>query len=123
MPGAACHDGRVRPADIDFRRELRRGDNFHVVYEALTADGEPITWNQASGRVLAEEFINNGRTYSAVWYQDEHSKGGYYGFDGQSKRRAFLASCVWAEWAWRRPISTWPPEPTTSAGTMTGSNT
>jgi murein DD-endopeptidase MepM/ murein hydrolase activator NlpD len=78
--------------DIDFRRELRRGDSFHVVYEALTADGEPITWNQASGRVLAAEFINNSRTYSAVWYQDEHSKGGYYGFDGQSKRRAFLAS-------------------------------
>lgn len=78
--------------DIDFRRELRRGDSFHVVYEALTADGEPITWNQASGRVLAAEFINNNRTYSAVWYQDAHTKGGYYGFDGESKRRAFLAS-------------------------------
>lgn len=78
--------------DIDFHRELRRGDSFHAVYEALTADGEPITWNQASGRVLAAEFINNNRTYAAVWYQDAHSKGGYYGFDGQSKRRAFLAS-------------------------------
>ncbi|WP_236674963.1 M23 family metallopeptidase [Piscinibacter sp. HJYY11] len=78
--------------DIDFRRELRRGDSFHVVYEALTADGEPITWNQASGRVLAAEFINDNRSYSAVWYQDAHTKGGYYGFDGESKRRAFLAS-------------------------------
>ncbi|MET0335237.1 MAG: peptidoglycan DD-metalloendopeptidase family protein [Rhizobacter sp.] len=78
--------------DIDFHRELRRGDSFHVVYEALTADGEPITWNQASGRVLAAEFINNGRTHAAVWFQDAHSKGGYYGFDGESKRRAFLAS-------------------------------
>jgi murein DD-endopeptidase MepM/ murein hydrolase activator NlpD len=63
-----------------------------VVYEALTADGEPITWNQASGRVLAAEFVNNGRTHAAVWFQDAHSKGGYYGFDGESKRRAFLAS-------------------------------
>lgn len=78
--------------DIDFHRELRRGDSFQVVYEALTADGEPITWNQASGRVLAAEFVNNSRTYSAMWYQDAHSKGSYYGFDGQSKRRAFLAS-------------------------------
>lgn len=78
--------------DIDFHRELRRGDTFHVVYEALTADGEPITWNQASGRVLAAEFMNNGRSYEALWYQDAHSKGGYYGFDGESKRRAFLAS-------------------------------
>ncbi|MBX3621762.1 MAG: peptidoglycan DD-metalloendopeptidase family protein [Rhizobacter sp.] len=78
--------------DIDFHRELRRGDTFDVVYESLTADGEPITWNQASGRVLAAEFSNDGRTYSAVWYQDANTKGGYYGFDGQSKRRAFLAA-------------------------------
>jgi len=78
--------------DIDFHRELRRGDTFSVIYEALTADGEPITWNQASGRVLASEFVNNGRTYAAVWFKDSEGKGGYYGFDGESKRRAFLAS-------------------------------
>jgi murein DD-endopeptidase MepM/ murein hydrolase activator NlpD len=78
--------------DIDFHRELRRGDSFYVVYEALTADGEPITWNQASGRVLAAEFSNNGRSYSGLWYHDAYSKGSYYSFDGQSKRRAFLAS-------------------------------
>ena len=28
---------------------LRRGDTFSVVYETLTADGEPITWNHAAG--------------------------------------------------------------------------
>ena len=78
--------------DIDFHRELRRGDTFNVVYEALTADGEPITWNQAAGHVLASEFVNNGRAYSAVWFKDGNGKGGYYGFDGESKRRAFLAS-------------------------------
>lgn len=79
--------------DIDFHRELRRGDTFSVLYEALMADGEPITWNQASGRVLAAEFINDGRTHAAVWYQDRSTgKGSYFGFDGQSKRRAFLAS-------------------------------
>lgn len=78
--------------DIDFHRELRRGDTFNVVYEALTADGEPITWNQAAGHVLASEFVNNGRAYSAVWFKDGNGKGGYYSFDGESKRRAFLAS-------------------------------
>ncbi len=78
--------------DIDFHRELRRGDTFSVVFEALTADGELITWNQASGRVLAAEFVNNGRAHSAVWFKEPGSKGGYFGFNGQSKRRAFLAS-------------------------------
>jgi murein DD-endopeptidase MepM/ murein hydrolase activator NlpD len=78
-------------ADIDFRRDLRRGDTFSVVYEGLTADGEPITWNQATGRVLAAEFVNGNDTHQAVWFRDG-DRGAYYGFDGQSKRRAFLAS-------------------------------
>lgn len=79
--------------DIDFHRELRKGDRFSVVFESLTADGEPINWGQASGRVIAAEFVNNGKSHSAVWFKDPSSgKGNFYGFDGQSKRRAFLAS-------------------------------
>jgi murein DD-endopeptidase MepM/ murein hydrolase activator NlpD len=77
--------------DVDFHRELRKGDRFSMVFETLTADGEPATW--AEGRLLAAEFVNGGRTHQAVWYQDEQvGKGGYFGLDGQSKRRAFLAS-------------------------------
>jgi murein DD-endopeptidase MepM/ murein hydrolase activator NlpD len=79
-------------ADIDFRRELRRGDSFTVLYETLTADGEPITWNQAAGRILAARFENDGNTYDAVWFQEPGQRGGYFGLDGRSKRRSFLAS-------------------------------
>lgn len=80
-------------SDVDFRRELRRGDTFRVIYEALTADGEPITWNQSSGRVLAAEFTNDGKTYSAVWFKDPTTgRGGYFDLSGESKRRSFLAS-------------------------------
>lgn len=76
--------------EIDFHRELRKGDRFSVVYETLTADGEPVTWNQGSGRVLAAEFVNQGQSHQAVWFGE--GKGGYFDFTGQSKRRAFLAS-------------------------------
>lgn len=79
-------------SDIDFRRELRKGDTFSVLYEALTADGEPITWNQAAGRVLAAQFVNGGKSFDAVWFQEPGSKGGYFGLDGRSKQRFFLAS-------------------------------
>jgi murein DD-endopeptidase MepM/ murein hydrolase activator NlpD len=83
--------------EIDFHRELRKGDSFTVLYEALTADGEPITWasgSEMTGRVLAAEFINNGRAHSALWFADPAAggKGAYFGLDGQSKRRAFLGS-------------------------------
>jgi murein DD-endopeptidase MepM/ murein hydrolase activator NlpD len=89
----ASQMAEIFATDIDFHRELRRGDTFNVVYEALTADGEPITWNQASGRVLAAEFVNNGKNHSAVWFKDPSAtKGGYFDLKGESKRRSFLAS-------------------------------
>jgi hypothetical protein len=52
--------------DIDFRHELKKGATFSVVYESLTADGEPVTWGNASaGRVLAAEFVNKNAPTSA----------------------------------------------------------
>ena len=92
MPDAiASQVAEIFSGDIDFHRELKRGDSFSVVYETLTADGEPINWNQAAGRVLAAEFVNNGRVHQAVWFKDAQ-RGSYYDFGGKSKRRAFLAS-------------------------------
>jgi len=83
----------VFSTDVDFHRQLRKGDTFSVVYEALTADGEPITWASSNaGRVLAAEFVNNGHAYSAMWFKDAQNKGAYYGLDGKSRKRAFLAS-------------------------------
>ena len=78
--------------DIDFHRELRKGDTFSVVYEALTADGEPVPWNQGAGRVLAAEFVNGGKPHSSVWFADASGKGAYFDLDGRSKHSAFLAS-------------------------------
>ncbi len=78
--------------DIDFHRELRRGDTFSVAYEALTADGEPVPWNDGAGRVLAAEFVNAGRAYHALWFDSASGRGGYFDAQGVSKRRTFLAS-------------------------------
>lgn len=88
----ASQMAEVFAADIDFHRELQKGDTFSVVYEALTADGEPVTWAPTTGRVLSAEFVNGGKTYHALWYTDASGRGAYFGFDGRSKRRSFLAS-------------------------------
>lgn len=74
--------------DIDFRSALRKGDRFSVVYETLEADGEVLR----AGRVLSAEFENKGKVFQSMWFQEPGQKGGYYGMDGQSLRRAFLAS-------------------------------
>ena len=78
--------------DIDFRRELQKGATFSVVYEALTADGEPMSWAPSAGRVLAAQFVNRNVAYSAMWFKEGDGKGSYFGVDGQSKQRSFLSS-------------------------------
>lgn len=74
--------------DIDFHRDIRRGDRFSVVYEMFHDRGEPVR----AGRVLAAEFINVGRLYRAVYYQYDEKRGGYYTPDGRNIRKAFLRS-------------------------------
>jgi murein DD-endopeptidase MepM/ murein hydrolase activator NlpD len=78
--------------DIDFHRELRKGDTFSMIYETLTADGEPVTWGVTSGRVVAAEFVNKGRRFAALWFKDEQGKGAYYDFDGKARSHSYLAS-------------------------------
>ncbi len=88
----ATQIAEIFATDIDFRHELKKGASFSVVYESLTADGEPITWGPSAGRVLAAEFVNKNQTFSAMWFKDGDGKGAYFGLDGQSKQRTFLAS-------------------------------
>ncbi|MFO1271697.1 MAG: peptidoglycan DD-metalloendopeptidase family protein [Rubrivivax sp.] len=88
----AAQLAEIFSGDIDFHRELRKGDTFSVVYEALTADGEVVPWNEGAGRVLAAEFVNAGRSYQALWFDDAGGRGGYFDASGRSLRHAFLAS-------------------------------
>lgn len=92
----AVQVAEIFSGDIDFHRALRKGDRFSVVYETLEADGEALR----TGRVLSTEFVNNGKTLQAMWFREPSAnaapgttaKGGYYTLDGQSLRRAYLAS-------------------------------
>ena len=87
--GVAVQLAELFSGDIDFRRALRKGDRFSLVYETLEADGEPLR----SGRVLSAEFHNQGKSHQAVWFQEPGTtKGAYYTLAGQSLRRAYLTS-------------------------------
>jgi murein DD-endopeptidase MepM/ murein hydrolase activator NlpD len=68
--------GDVFGGDIDFHRDLRKGDTFAVVYE-----------RHYLGRVLTAEFTNNKRTFRAV-----HFGNGYYTPEGKNMRKAFMRS-------------------------------
>lgn len=75
-------------SDIDFHRDLRKGDKFSVVYEMDYNNGEPVR----AGRIRAAEFINQGESYRVVYFKANSSHGDYYTPDGKSIRKAFLRS-------------------------------
>lgn len=74
--------------DIDFHRDLRKGDRFSVTYEAGYHLGRLVR----AGKILAAEFTNNGKTFHAVRFDGGGEQGGYYTPDGRSIRKAFLRS-------------------------------
>jgi murein DD-endopeptidase MepM/ murein hydrolase activator NlpD len=74
--------------DIDFHRDLRKGDRFSVVYEMYYLGGRPMR----AGRVLAAEFISQRRVLRAVYFAGRNGRGGYYAPDGSNLRKTFLRS-------------------------------
>lgn len=74
--------------DVDFHRDLRRGDRFTVIYETFYDAGEAIR----TGRVLSAEFVNQGKSFQAVWFEHPDGQGGYYTPEGKNIRKAFLRS-------------------------------
>ena len=84
----AIQVANIFSTDIDFHRDLRRGDRFTVVYEMLYDMGEPVR----SGRLLAAEFVNQGKSHQAVWFEHPGGQGGYYTPEGRNIRKAFLRS-------------------------------
>ncbi|RUO69764.1 peptidase M23 [Pseudidiomarina sediminum] len=72
--------------DIDFALDLRKGDEFSVIYEKEYVDGEFAGY----GKVLAAEFVNQGKKFQAIL----HSNGEYYAADGKAMRKSFLRSPV-----------------------------
>jgi murein DD-endopeptidase MepM/ murein hydrolase activator NlpD len=90
MPdGVTMQIADIFSGDVDFHRDLRKGDRFAVVYEAFHHNGRLIK----SGRVLAAEFVNDRKVLRAVWFDDaEQGRGGYFAPDGKNLRKAFLRS-------------------------------
>ena len=61
-------------SEIDFNSDLRRGDQFKVIYEGSYYQGELIK----TDKILAAEFTNNGKTYRAVGFKDAAGEMQYY---------------------------------------------
>ena len=73
--------------DINFQRDLRTGDTYRVLYRRKFRPG-----GAASDRIqiLAAEFVNQGRRYTAVYFEGDDGNGHYYNAGGRTVSRSFL---------------------------------
>ncbi len=75
---------KVLQWDLDFHRDLRRGDRFAIVFEEVILDGRPA----GVGDILAVRYENRGRVFENYRY----GESGHYDQDGRPTRKLFLRS-------------------------------
>ncbi|HEX8594609.1 MAG TPA: peptidoglycan DD-metalloendopeptidase family protein [Pseudomonas sp.] len=76
--------------DIDFAQDIRKGDEFDVIYEQKVVNGKTV----GTGNILSARFTNHGKSYSAVRYTNKQGNTNFYTADGNSMRKAFIRTPV-----------------------------
>ena len=72
--------------DVDFIFDVRRGDQFSVIFETEYSEGEKID----SGDIIYAEFINNNERYVAQRFIDKVQGKQYFNEKGENVKKAFL---------------------------------
>jgi murein DD-endopeptidase MepM/ murein hydrolase activator NlpD len=77
--------------DVDFSHAVHKGDEFRVLYERLhrvDEDGNEVYVRP--GLILAARYSGTVGEHTAIYFESEEGKGGYYRPDGTSVQGQFL---------------------------------
>ena len=72
--------------DIDFVQDLRPGDSFTVIYDDIYRDGK----RYGEGDIVAAEFVNQGKRYTAYRFKKSDGSYGWFSEDGRPLQKSFL---------------------------------
>jgi len=81
---------RIFGKKIDLTRDLRKGDQFSVIYEQYLLDGKPVQ----TGDVVAAKLTVNGHLYQAFRYTDKDGRVAYYDEAGHPYEPSILRAPV-----------------------------
>jgi murein DD-endopeptidase MepM/ murein hydrolase activator NlpD len=73
---------------VDFFRDLRKGDSFAVLVDKYYRDGKFVRY----GKILAARFVNNGATHTGILFAPSEGREDYFDDTGGSLRKQFLKS-------------------------------
>lgn len=92
LPRSVVADAiRVYSYDIDFQRDVRRGDTMEVLYEQYeTADGQPVK----TGEILMARINVGGVEKTAYRYETKDGRVDFFTEDGKSMRKALMRTPI-----------------------------
>lgn len=82
----AEHLATLYEYDIDFNRDIRKGDSFLILLETKYLNGKFSNY----GRIFSSEFINRGKKTSVVRFASGPGKSSFYHPDGRAVKKMFL---------------------------------
>ena len=88
QPELALKLSEVYAWQIDFHSEIRKGDNFKVIYE----EKNHPAGSKKTGRILAAVFNNRQKSFYAIGFTNADGRRDFFDLEGKSLRRAFLRS-------------------------------
>ncbi len=82
---------RVLSYDVDFQRDIQKGDRLEVLYEVYeTAEGKPVK----TGDVLFARLSVSGRAVAAYRYENKEGTVDYFTPEGKSIRKTLLVTPI-----------------------------
>ena len=75
---------------VDFAKDIQRGDEFSIIYEEHFLDGEKV----ADGEILAAELVTGSKSLRAVRHVDEDGYVDYFAPDGDGIKGSFLRTPI-----------------------------
>ena len=87
-PELAVRMASIFQWDIDFLRDVRKGDTFVALADRQTVEGDFFAY----GTLYAARFVNDGRELHALAYAGPDGRVGYYDLDGAPLEKQFLRS-------------------------------
>ncbi|MEE3095102.1 MAG: peptidoglycan DD-metalloendopeptidase family protein, partial [Pseudomonadota bacterium] len=77
--------------DVDFQRDIRRGDAFNVMYEEYRDEDGAVV---KSGDILVAELTSSGKTSRLYRFETKDGFTDFYDAKGQSVRKALLRTPI-----------------------------
>ena len=85
-PALAMNLADIFAWQVDFFRDLRKGDSFVVLVDKHFREEEFVRY----GSILAARFVNSGRTHQAFLFKTGEEREDYFDETGGSLRKQFL---------------------------------